>query len=125
MPKSSARGIVVTPTWGFIAVDLGAEILLFSINAEFLTSYAHSCQFSYVTAISAPNDFDYIVFADVKRNLMMFDAYRPGTCVKLAELVFPVCFIDYEREGDWLVVVSPAGKMMLIVHPFTPLLTSP
>jgi hypothetical protein len=125
MPKSSARGIVVTPTWGFIAVDLGSEILLFSINAECLTSYAHGCQFSYITAVAAPNDIDYIVFVDVKGSLMMFEAYRPGTCLRLAELVSPVCFIDYERERDRLVVVSTSGKIMLIIHPFTPFFSSP
>jgi hypothetical protein len=119
MPKSSARSMLVTPTWGHIAVDLGAEILLFSINGDFLTSYAHDCQFSYITAITSPDDFDYIVFADVKGTLSMFEAYVPTNRFELARLVFPVCFIDYDRQGDWLLVVSPAGKILLIIHPFS------
>jgi hypothetical protein len=124
MPKSSARSIIITPSWGFIGIDLGGEIMIFSINAEFLTSYRHDCQFSYITAISSPDDFDYIIFSDIKGNLMMFEAYKSSNHVKLAQLLFPVCFIDYDRDGDWIVVVSPVGKMMVIVHPFVQLLSS-
>jgi hypothetical protein len=118
MPKPSARRVVITPSWGFIAVDVENEILLFSINAEFLTSYQHECHIAYMTAISSPDDFDFIVAADVKGRLMMFEAYRPDTRVTLVQLVFPICFVDYECQGDRLVVVSSGGKVMLILHPF-------
>jgi hypothetical protein len=124
MPKAAARGITVTKCWGFIVVDFVCELLVFSINAELIASYAHDCDFTYLAAISSPDDFDYVVVADVKGNLLLLDAYQPAKRVTLAQLEFPVCFIDYERSGDWLVVVAPTGKLLLIVHPFAALTSS-
>jgi hypothetical protein len=72
-----------------------------------------------VTAIASPDGFDFIVFADVKGRLVMFEAFQPDRRVVLAQLMFPVCFADYNGKGDWLIVISPAGKLILITHPFS------
>jgi hypothetical protein len=116
---SSPRRIVITPVWGFVAVDFGREITFFSVNGQFLHTYAHECLFAYWTAVRSRDDFDYIVYTDLKGNLVVFEAYRPQNAAELVQLLWPVCFIDYLRESDCLVVVSTTGKVMLITHPLT------
>jgi hypothetical protein len=118
LPRPSARRVIVTPAWGFVAVDFGREIVVFSINGEMLVEYTHSCQFAYLTAIRSPKDFDYFVYSDVKGNLVICEAYRPENRAQLAQLVWPVCLVVYEEESDCLVVVGTTGKVMLITHPF-------
>jgi hypothetical protein len=121
MPLSSPRRIVITPAWGFVAVDFGREITFFSVNGQFLHTYAHDCLFAYWTAIRSRNDFDYILYTDLKGNLVIFEAYQPQNAAQLVQLLWPVCFMDYVRESDCLVVVSTTGKVVFIAHPLSEL----
>jgi hypothetical protein len=121
MPVSSPRRIVITPTWGVVAVDSGRVITLFSVNGESLGTFVHDCQFAYWTAVSSREDFDFVVCTDPKGNMLVFEACRPSNARKLAQLLWPVCLIDYDKQGDYFVVVSTAGKVMLIQHPFVDL----
>jgi hypothetical protein len=121
MPVSSPRRIVITPSWGVVAVGSGRIITLFSVNGESLGAFIHDCQFAYWTAVSSREDFDFVVCADLKGNLFIFEAYRPSNARKLAQLLWPVCFIDYDKQADCFVVVSTTGKVMLIQHPFVDL----
>jgi hypothetical protein len=118
MPLSSANRILITDCWGLVAVDFGRKIVLFTVNGEFLTEYEHDCEFAYWTSVSSRSDFDYIVYADVKGNLVMFEAFTTQNSVKLAQLVWPVCFVCYDLGTDSLAVVSTTGKVMVVVHPF-------
>jgi hypothetical protein len=121
LPRSSARRMLITPSWGFIAVDFGKDIVVFSINGELLTEYSHNCQFAYLGAIRSPDEFDYFVYSDLKGNLEICEVYKPENRAQLAQLVWPVCFVFYERECDTLIIISTTGKIMLIKHPFTQL----
>jgi hypothetical protein len=118
LPVSSPRCIVITPAWGVVAVDSGRVITLFSVNGESLGAFIHDYQFAYWTAVSSREDFDFVVCTDLKGNLLVFEVYRPSNARKLAQLLCPVCFIDYDKEADYFAVVSTTGKVMLTQHPF-------
>jgi hypothetical protein len=118
MPVSSPRRIVITPAWGVVAVDSGRVITLFSVNGESVGAFTHDCQFAYWTAVSSREDFDFVVCTDLKGSLFVFEAYRPSNAQTLAQLSWPVCFIDYDKQADYFVVVSTTGEVVLIQHPF-------
>jgi hypothetical protein len=119
MPLSAADKLVITPSWGFVAVSFRLAILLFTINGAFLSKYEHECPLVYWNAVASSSDFDFIVMADIQGNLVVLEAARPENRVKLTRLLWPVCCIVYQRQIDTLAVISTNGKVMLITHPFS------
>ena len=118
LPIPSAKRIIISKTSGFVVVDFGKEMLLFTVNGTSIGRYSHEFELAYWATISSQSDFDYIVYVDLKGSLFIFDIYEPSRTEKLAQIPWPVCFIDYDKETDCLLIISTNGKVMLITSPF-------
>jgi hypothetical protein len=115
---SSVKRLLITPTWGFVVVDFGSELSVFTVNGKLVGNYKHGCDFSHLGVLSSADDFDYVVASDVKGKLMMIDAYRRRAVEIVRQLTWQVIFVDYIRDDDSLIVVSSQGKALMIGRPF-------
>jgi hypothetical protein len=120
MPCSSPRGIIVTPAWGFVVLDFGQEIAVFTVNAAFLGAYLHMSPLAYLRAVASPDDFDYLVGCDVEGSFFLMDVFTRQVVELLPHLPFPVHFIDYVAEADALYVASSSGRSLIVSNPFEP-----
>jgi hypothetical protein len=118
MPAGTARRVAVSEAWGFAIVDLGAEFAVFSINGEPLAHYRHDCAVACWSAVASRSDFDFVVLADIRGNLVAFEACRPARRTRITRLTVAVCAIEYERGADALAVVSAGGSVMIVARPF-------
>jgi hypothetical protein len=118
---SSVKRLLITPTWGFVVVDCGSELAMFTVNGRLVGSYKHECDFSYLGVLASADDFDYIIASDVKGKLIMIDAYQRRAVQLVRQLAWQVIFTHYSRDDDCLLVVSSQGKALMIGRPFAKL----
>jgi hypothetical protein len=104
---------------GFVAIDFGCEVAVFSANGEKVSGYRTECPIAYICAVTSRDDIDFLVHSDQKGNFEIVEAGRPENRATLCQLVWPVCLAEYEAKLDCLVVVSTTGKMMLFMEPFS------
>jgi hypothetical protein len=112
------KRLLITPTWGFVVVDFGSELAVFTVNGKLVGNYKHGCDFSHLGVLASADDFDYVVASDVKGKLIMIDAYRRRAVEIVRQLAWQVIFVDYIRNDDSLLVVSSQGKALMIGRPF-------
>jgi hypothetical protein len=115
---SSVKRLLITPTWGFVVVDFGNELAVFTVNGRLVGSYKHDCDFSHLGVLASADDFDYVVASDVKGKLMIIEAYRRRAVELVRQLAWQVIFADYIRDDDSLLVVLSQGKALMISRPF-------
>jgi hypothetical protein len=121
LPRTGSRRVIITEAWGLVVVDFGQEIGVYSANGEPVARYEVECPIAYLNVARSRSDFDFLVHSDLKGTLEVVEAARPEKRARIAQLVWPVCLAEYERESDCLIVISRTGKMLLFVEPFAAL----
>jgi hypothetical protein len=119
LPLCCARRVAISQSWGFVVVDFGSKLAVFTVNGEFVRIHGNESEFVYWNCVRSRSDFDFIVYADLRGNLGIFDVYEDEQPIILTEIQWPVCLVEYDAAKDSLVVVSTTGHLMLISHPFS------
>ena len=57
-----SKGILISNTWGFVLVNYGKEIAVFTVNGTKIGCVSHSCETVYWTTVTDARDFDYLVY---------------------------------------------------------------
>jgi hypothetical protein len=114
LPVAGALSILITPAWGFIVVDFGHEIVVFTVNGREIGRHRHESDIVFWMAMSSKSDFDYVVYGDWNGDLIVFEAGMTENTAKLAHDPAPVCGIVYDRPRDRLVVVTTAGRLCFV-----------
>jgi hypothetical protein len=114
LPLARALRILITQTWGFIVIDFGHEILIFTVNGQQIGRHKYDSDIAFWTSISSKSDFDYIVYATWSGDLIIFEAGMPENTSKLSHDPAPVCGIAYRRSRNQLIAITATGRLRVI-----------
>jgi hypothetical protein len=114
LPLAGALRMLITQSWGFIVIDFGHEIVVFTVNGREIGRRKHDSDIVFWMSITSRSDFDYVVFAMWNGDLVIFEAGMPENTAKLAHDSAPVCGIAYDRPRDQLIAVTTTGKLSFL-----------
>jgi len=121
---SKPKSIIITPSWGFVLIELktviqGAitsSIALYSINGEKINQKAIENPISCWKAYSDEKGFDHVVMVDCQSVFYFFEAFFLNYYKQSYRTSSKVAHINYFREESTVIALTELGDVILVPY---------
>ena len=106
--------ILITESWGFVVVNAGSKLFVFSTNGNLIKSIDDFPSFKQWYTYKTKDDFDYIVFEDHDHSIMHFEVMYPENIHKLFDFNAKILSIRYDMLRNCFLVITDNERLMIL-----------
>jgi hypothetical protein len=116
---SEPKRIVITDGWGFIVVEAGKSLFLFSVNGRVIRKMDIEFRIQQMTAWTCERGMDFMAIADRAGNIRVFEVFF----MKINEIVYretrPIVAMAFNLGNRSLIIVTEGGEIVFIPRELT------